>query len=105
MVLDVVGLGFGNGIPQDAMLSRINECRSDINIPTMNEKDEKYQNCQFVGGLVNGWPSAFLITTKKIVKGAQLFTNYGQEYGLALKQHIDCATKCKVRAKSSIFCK
>ena len=44
------------------------------------------RNCDFVPVTIDGWPHVAVITTKKIKKEQQLFTDYGKNYWDGSKQ-------------------
>ena len=89
LILDTVALGFGEGIPDYAILSWINDCRKNIYLKNLTNDDNNHLNCIFVTGLVNGWPSVFLVTTKTIEKNVQLLTDYGKDYSDTLAQESE----------------
>eukprot|EP01084_Bolivina_argentea_P226446 382525_1 len=65
----------------------INDCRKDIFCEILTDDDKTYQNCKFVVSKINGWPNVFIITTKQILKGNELYLDYGNYYCNCIKQN------------------
>ena len=85
LIIDVVALGWGNGIhASNNIISFVNDCRKNIISTKLTLGDKQTQNTEFVAGSVNGWPSAFLVTTKNIKKGCDLWCYYGELYHNAI---------------------
>lgn len=74
--IDPASLGV-NKIPEWAFWAHINECRKDISQPKLTKEDRKRENIHFEPGWIDSWPVLFVVTTKKIQKGDQLFGYHG----------------------------
>ncbi|KAJ3058630.1 hypothetical protein HDU98_005273, partial [Podochytrium sp. JEL0797] len=57
--------------------SEINDFRKD---PFSGKEEEDTSNCAIIDIAVCGWPVFFLLATKKISKGAEVFLDYGETY-------------------------
>jgi len=81
LVIDALGI-------KPSITAYINDCRKDIQTqePTINDK--KWQNIEFVGCRVNGWPSIFLITVRNVkAHTEELLGYYGSNYYGAIKNY------------------
>ena len=63
----------------------INDCRENIEKCKLSSKDEEFYNIEFVKVLINDWPQIYMITTKNIKAGKQLFTYYGNQLSEQVK--------------------
>ena len=69
----------------DLVLLYINDIRANIEEPEPTAEDKALQNCKFTTVNVYGWPTAMVITTKRIVKGEELLLDYGKAYSDGIK--------------------
>ena len=76
-----------NGRGRDLKLLYVNDIRQDIFNPEPSTEDIAIQNTRFVVVKIFGWPSVFVITTKRIRKGKELLLDYGGSYSVLLKQN------------------
>ena len=80
----------------------INDCRNNINEPELSAEDMVWQNCMFVVVRVQGWPSAFVVTTKTILKGGELLLDYGAPYWKLIQQNNRWTKLMKERNRRTI---
>ena len=72
-------------IGESGHLMRINDCRLDIHMEQPSNDDRKFENVELVECKVNGWPVIFVITTKAVKAGDELFAFFGAHFGVAMK--------------------
>ena len=58
----------------------INDARTNLGESEISVNDNPYWNVKFLNVLVNGYPAAFLITTKEIQSHKELLLDYGELY-------------------------
>merc|ERR1712079_389856 len=73
---------------RESALMRINDCRANIRKKEPSEEDNKRSNCEMISVLVNGWPTTFIRTTKRIDKNQALYFFYGGAYSYILEEVI-----------------
>lgn len=78
---------YNTGDVEEMLLLYINDIRKNILNPVPTPQDKRLQNCAFVIAKVYGWPYVFVITTKRIVKGQELFIDYGAAYSVLMKEN------------------
>ena len=97
LILDPVAREFGNGMKNSCnIVPIINDCRINIKSNKLTQNDELTQNTEFIAATINGWPSAFVVTTKKIVKGKDLWCYYGDLYHTAMIELESWSKKCNI---------
>ena len=77
------------GGKKDLLLLYLNDCRKDI-FSNVSTEDARYQNCAFLNARVDGWPTVFIVTTKRIPAGIELLIDYGKDYGIFVSQNKKC---------------
>eukprot|EP01084_Bolivina_argentea_P126516 223999_1 len=70
------------GGKSELLVLYINDCRKDILTANMSHDDNKHRNCKFVLIKNKGWPSVFIVTTKNVRNGQELFIDYGKDFWL-----------------------
>ncbi len=79
------GFGLESATNEICLVSKVNDCRLDINDDKPSEDDAKHQNVVFVQAKINEWPAIFIISTRNIQAGEELLGYYGEEFGAACK--------------------
>ena len=72
-------------VGRDNILRYVNDCRENI-LDKASIEDGDIQNVDFVQILDRGSPRLFLVTTKDVPRGCELFAYYGDSYGQVIIQ-------------------
>ena len=72
-------------VKESGHLMRINDCRLDIHQPQPSDDDREFENLRIVQCTVNGWPAVFMVTSKDIGAGDELFGWFGEDFRDAIK--------------------
>ena len=99
IVIDPLGLEDPDGLKPVVMM--LNDCRADISSPDKTAADERAENVVFAKVSLNGWPTLFVITKRRVKAGEEILGFYGSDYWDALKakqlqQHIQQRTQHRV---------
>lgn len=71
------------------LLAFINDARSNILNPEMNDDDRAKQNIEFIETTVNNWPSIFVITSKNIKRSSIVLGDYGPCYHGVVQEQLN----------------
>ena len=83
IVIDPLGLQSVDGVRPMVML--LNDCRADIAAPSKSAEDERAENVVFAKVSLNGWPTLFVITKRRVKAGEEILGFYGSDYWDARK--------------------
>ena len=81
-VLDPLGLPKA----RQTKLRFINDCRVDINVSSMTERDRLHCNVQFVRSMYFEQPKVYVVSTRKIEENEELMAYFGENYGTTVTE-------------------
>ena len=79
----------------------INDCRNNIQLREKTATDRRRENVFFESFERNFWPYVAVITSKDIIKNAEICVYYGEDYGNCLQSTCDWEQMCDYVAQLS----